>query len=49
SRLQRMLDRMAGKEDGIRDAITRYTKPVTGAYYVIPSITALSRFAKETS
>jgi len=41
SRLQRMLDRMAGAEDGIRDAITRYTKPVTGAYYVVPSITAL--------
>ena len=44
-RLQRMLDRMAGTEDGIRDAITRYTTPLTGAYYVVPSITALSRFA----
>lgn len=48
-RLQRMLERMAGTEDGIRDAITRYTTPLTGAYYLIPSITALARFAKETS
>lgn len=49
SRLQRMLERMAGREDGVRDAITRYTTPLTGAYYVIPSITALTRFASETS
>jgi len=48
SRLQRMLERMAGAEDGIRDAITRYTTPLTGAYYVIPSITALARFATQT-
>lgn len=49
SRLQRMLERMAGAEDGIRDAITRYTTPLTGAYYVIPAITALAAFAQETS
>ena len=49
SRLQRMLERMAGVEDGIRDALTRYTTPLTGAYYVVPSITALAKFAKETS
>lgn len=49
SRLQRMLERMAGTEDGVRDAITRYTTPLTGAYYVIPSIPALTRFAKATS
>jgi putative iron-dependent peroxidase len=48
SRLQQMLERMAGVEDGIRDALTRYTTPLTGAYYVIPSITALARFAKKT-
>jgi putative iron-dependent peroxidase len=48
SRLQRMLERMAGVEDGIRDTLTRYTTPLTGAYYVIPSITALARFAKKT-
>lgn len=45
SRLDRMLRRMAGIEGGVRDAITRYTTPVTGAYYVVPSITALRRFA----
>ncbi|MBV8636478.1 MAG: Dyp-type peroxidase [Candidatus Eremiobacteraeota bacterium] len=48
SRLDRMLMRMAGIEGGIRDALTRYTTPLTGAYYVIPSITALMRFATET-
>jgi putative iron-dependent peroxidase len=44
SRLQRMLERMAGAEDGIRDALTRFTTPLTGAYYVVPSVTALQRF-----
>ena len=48
SRLQRMLERMAGVEDGIRDALTRFTTPLTGAYYVIPSITALAGFAAKT-
>lgn len=47
SRLDRMLRRMTGMEDGIRDAITRYTTPLTGAYYVVPSITALSQFSTE--
>ena len=45
SRLARMLDKMAGIGDGIRDALTRYTTPLTGAYYVIPSIEALSEFS----
>lgn len=48
SRLHRMLERMAGAEDGIRDALTRYTTPLTGAYYVVPSVRALQRFARET-
>jgi putative iron-dependent peroxidase len=48
SRLQRMLERMSGAEDGIRDALTRYTTPRTGAYYVVPSISALTRFAEKT-
>ena len=43
-RLQRMLEQMAGI-DGPRDALTRYTTPLTGAYYFIPSIQALRRFA----
>lgn len=44
-RLARMLNRMAGAEDGIRDALTRYTTPVSGAYYFVPSVEALRRFA----
>jgi putative iron-dependent peroxidase len=44
SRLQRMLERMAGAEDGIRDAITRFTTPLTGAYYIVPAVTALEQF-----
>lgn len=47
SRLDRMLVRMAGIEGGIRDAITRYTTPLTGAYYVVPSIDALRRFSTD--
>jgi putative iron-dependent peroxidase len=40
-RLARMLDRMAGVEDGIRDALTRYTTALTGAYYFCPSVESL--------
>jgi putative iron-dependent peroxidase len=48
-RLDRMLRRMAGTEDGVRDALTRYTTPLTGAYYFVPSLQALQRFANEES
>ena len=44
-RLSTMLDSMAGKTTGERDALTRYSRPVTGAYYFIPSIEALRRCA----
>jgi putative iron-dependent peroxidase len=44
-RLARMLARMAGAEDGIRDALTRYTTAVSGAYYFVPSVEALRKFA----
>ncbi len=44
-RLARMLARMAGAEDGIRDALTRYTTAVSGAYYFVPSVEALRGFA----
>jgi putative iron-dependent peroxidase len=43
--LKTMLESMAGVYDGMRDALTRYTKPVTGAYYFIPSTDAILRFA----
>ena len=36
-RLSRMLESMAGIAGGARDALTRFTRPLTGAYYFIPS------------
>ena len=39
--LQSMLESMAGLRDGERDALTRFTKPVSGAYYFIPSGSAI--------
>lgn len=46
-RMQRMLERMAGADGGPRDALTRYSTPLTGAYYVVPSVDALRRFAPD--
>jgi porphyrinogen peroxidase len=43
-RLAEMLRRMAGATDGVRCALTRYLTPTTGAYYVVPSIEALTAF-----
>jgi putative iron-dependent peroxidase len=42
-RLTTMLESMAGLTDGVRDALTRYTQPVTGAYYFVPSTQSLRR------
>jgi putative iron-dependent peroxidase len=42
-RLSRMLDSMAGLVNGQRDALTRYTEPLTGSYYFIPSVESLRR------
>jgi len=39
--LQAMLESMAGLRTGTRDALTRYTQPLTGAYYFVPSTDAL--------
>ena len=44
-RLHEMLRRMAGVADGVRDGLTHYLTPLTGAYYTCPSIDALARFA----
>jgi putative iron-dependent peroxidase len=44
NRLELMLRQMAGI-GGPRDALTLYTKPLSGAYYFVPSIQALRRFA----
>lgn len=42
-RLAKMLESMAGLVDGVRDALTRYTRPLTGAYYFVPSTERLSQ------
>jgi putative iron-dependent peroxidase len=39
--LEAMLESMAGLKTGARDALTRYSHPVTGAYYFVPSADAL--------
>ena len=39
--LVKMLESMAGLQSGTRDALTKYTKPLTGAYYFVPSTDAL--------
>ena len=41
SRLARMLESMAGADDGIRDALTYVATPLTGSYYFVPSLAAL--------
>ncbi len=42
-RLCKMLQSMAGLAGGARDALTRYTRPLTGAYYFVPSTERLSQ------
>ena len=42
ARLQKMLESMAGLIGGQRDALTNYTRPVTGAYYFVPAIESLA-------
>ena len=42
TRLSKMLESMAGLIGGQRDALTFYTKPVTGAYYFVPAIESLA-------
>jgi len=41
ARLSAMLESMAGLNDGVRDALTRYTHPLSGAYYFVPSTESL--------
>jgi putative iron-dependent peroxidase len=42
-RLSRMLESMAGLVNGTRDALTKYTVPLTGSYYFVPSVESLRR------
>jgi porphyrinogen peroxidase len=36
-----MLESMVGLTDGIRDALTKDTRPITGAYYFVPAAETL--------
>ena len=46
SRYDRMLARMLGTAaDGVRDHLTDFSRPVTGAYYFAPSLNALNELA----
>jgi porphyrinogen peroxidase len=40
-RLSGMLESMAGLVNGQRDALTRFTVPLTGSYYFVPSVETL--------
>ncbi len=44
--LAAMLESMAGLTDGVRDALTYFTRAVTGAYYFVPSLQGIRRFAR---
>jgi putative iron-dependent peroxidase len=41
--LDAMLESMAGLDHGSVDALTKYTTPLTGAYYFVPSADAIAR------
>lgn len=41
ARMERMLRRMAGADDGIRDRLTEFSTPVRGAWYYAPPVEAL--------
>jgi putative iron-dependent peroxidase len=43
--LAAMLESMAGLSGGKRDALTFFARPITGAYYFVPSTDALRRLA----
>jgi porphyrinogen peroxidase len=47
-RLVAMLESMAGVHDGVRDALTYFTMPLTGAYYFVPSLAALRAVAPDS-
>jgi putative iron-dependent peroxidase len=47
TRYDRMLERMFGKaEDGLRDRLTDFSRPVSGAFYFAPSLTTLLELAQ---
>jgi len=42
-RFSSMLESMAGLTTGVRDALTRYSRPLSGGYYFVPSTESLGR------
>ena len=42
-RLSGMLNSMAGLTTGTRDALTRFTQPLTGSFYFVPSVESLKQ------
>jgi putative iron-dependent peroxidase len=42
-RLSSMLEIMAGRVDGVRDTLSLYARPLTGAYYFVPSTESVRR------
>jgi putative iron-dependent peroxidase len=44
-RVLEMLRRMAGATDHIRDGLTHWLVPLSGAFYTVPSVEALAVFA----
>jgi putative iron-dependent peroxidase len=46
-RLAAMLESMAGRTNGVRDALTRYTRAITGAYYFVPAAECLRQPAPD--
>ncbi len=44
-----MLENMAGLTDGVRDTLTRYTEPLTGAYYFVPSTEDLQEVTRTSA
>jgi putative iron-dependent peroxidase len=40
--LRTMLERMIGIGDGVRDELTRYTRPITSSWYVVPAFERLA-------
>jgi porphyrinogen peroxidase len=48
-RLSKMLASMAGLVTGTRDALTRFTQPLTGSYYFVPSVESLRQLRGNVS
>ena len=45
SLLHEMLESMAGVPDGVPDALTAFTRPLSGAFYFVPSTGSVRRYA----